>query len=69
MRLLARIQLDVTDAGSERRNEALYFCTWEPELAADAIIQSGRWPRDCKEAIDILEGASWTMPEDVEPKK
>ena len=68
MRLLARTQLEIKDAGSERRNAALYFCTWEPELAADAILKSGKLPVDCKGVIDILETASWTMPEDREPR-
>ena len=68
MRLLARTELDIKDAGSKRRNEALYFCTWEPELAADAILKSGKLPVDCKGVIDILETASWTMPEDRDPK-
>ena len=58
MRLLARTELTIKDAGSERRNESLYFCTWEPELAAEAILKSGKWPNDCKGVIDILENAS-----------
>ena len=68
MRFMARTQLAIQDAGSKRRNEALYFCTWEPELAVEAILKSGKWPNDCKGVIDILENASWTMPEDREPK-
>lgn len=68
MRLMARIELDVKDAGSKRRNEALYFCTWEPELAVEAILKSGKWPVDGKGALDILESAEWTMPEDREPR-
>ena len=55
MRLLARTELTIKDAGSERRNESLYFCTWEPELAAEAILKTGEWPNDCKGVIDILE--------------
>ncbi len=58
MRLLARTELDVKDAGSPRRNDVLYFCSWEPELAADAIVRSGKWPKDCTEVIDILENAA-----------
>ena len=68
MRFMARTQLAIQDAGSKRRNEALYFCTWEPELAVEAILKSGKWPNDCKGVIDILENASWTMPEDRDPR-
>ena len=68
MRFMARTELEIKDAGSKRRNEALYFCTWEPELAADAILKSGKWPLDCKGVIDILEAADWTMPEDRDPR-
>ena len=60
MRLLARTQLEIVDAGSKSRNEALYFCTWEPELAADAILKADKRPVDCKGVIDILETASQT---------
>ena len=66
MRLMARTQLEMQDAGSPRRNEALNFCTWEPELAVEAILKSGKWPNDCKGVIDILETADWTMSEDRE---
>ena len=68
MRLLARTELDVKDAGSPRRNDALHFCTWEPELAVEAILKSGKWPVDGKGALDILESAEWNMPEDREPR-
>ena len=68
MRLMARTELEIKDAGSKRRNEVLYFCTWEPELAADAVLKSGKWPEDSKGLIDVLENASWTMPEDREPR-
>ena len=69
MRLLAVVPEEIKDAGSDRRNEALYFCTWEPRLAADAVMASGREPATAKDVIDILEKASWTMPLDREPKK
>ena len=68
MRLMARTEMEIKDAGSKRRNEALYFCTWEPELAAEAVLKSGKWPEDSKGLIDVLENASWTMPEDREPR-
>ena len=69
MRLLAMVPEDIRDAGSKRRNEALYFATWEPRLAADVIMETGKWPSTPKEVIDILETASWKMPEEREPKK
>ena len=69
MRLLAMVPENIKDAGSERRNEALYFCTWEPRLASEVIEASGKWPATPKEVIDILETASWKMPEVREPKK
>lgn len=69
MRLVARTELEIKDAGSKRRNEALYFCTWEPELAVEAILKSGKWPNDSKGVIDILETADWTMPEDGDPRQ
>ena len=69
MRRLAKVPEDIADAGSERRNEALRFCTWEPWLASEVIMSSGRWPTCSKEVIDILETAKWTMPEEREPRK
>ena len=69
MRLMATVPESISDAGSKRRNEALYFCTWEPRLAVDAVMASGREPATVKDVIDILEKASWTMPLDREPKK
>jgi hypothetical protein len=69
MRLLAMVPENIKDAGSKRRNEALYFCTWEPRLASEIIEASGKWPATPKEVIDILETASWKMPEAREPKK
>ena len=69
MRLLAMVPENIKDAGSKRRNEALYFCTWEPRLASEIIEASGKWPATPKEVIDILETASWKIPEAREPKK
>ncbi len=69
MRLLAMVPENIKDAGSKRRNEALYFCTWEPRLASEIIEASGKWPATPKEVIDILETASWKMPEAREPQK
>lgn len=68
MRLLAMTAEEVKDAGTKRRNEALEFCFWEPCLAADAIVDSGKWPATCKEVIDILESAAWKMPAERLPR-
>lgn len=69
MRILSKVPEEIKDAGSKCRNEALYFCTWEPRLAAEAIMKAGKWPATGKEVIDILETASWTMPPEREPRK
>ncbi|MBR6587684.1 MAG: hypothetical protein IKK82_09705 [Kiritimatiellae bacterium] len=69
MRLIAMVPENIKDAGSKRRNEALYFATWEPRLAADVIMETGKWPATPKEVIDILETATWKIPEPYDPKK
>ncbi|MBO5940002.1 MAG: hypothetical protein J6R18_02255 [Kiritimatiellae bacterium] len=68
MRLMATVPEKITDAGSKRRNEALYFCTWEPQLAAETIVASGVWPATATEIIDVLEKASWQFPKPYPPK-
>ena len=68
MCLMATVPEKITDAGSKRRNEALYFCIWEPQLAADTIMESGIWPAAASEVIDILEKATWHLPEPYPPR-
>jgi hypothetical protein len=69
MRILAKVPEEIKDAGSNRRNEALYFCIWEPRLASEVITETGKWPVSSKEVIDVLENTEWKIPEDIEPKK
>lgn len=59
MRLLAQIPDAVKDAAGDRA-DALFFCTWEPELAMAEIEKTGKTPCSPEEAFELLcAGGTW----------
>ena len=59
MRMIAQIPGVVKDAAGDRA-DALFFCTWEPELAMAEIEKTGKTPCSPEEAFELLcAGGTW----------
>ena len=63
MRLMARIPMTVKDAGEGKRAEAMFFCNWEPVLAAKALEEAGGDPQTPEEAFELLVKNCPALPE------